>query len=144
MIKYRIILVIMTRNQGFSITGKSINTILSLKGIQYNEPLDHIPSEVKNIKITEYSVRYELYTSIDDDGYVIVPRWEQNSDYKYTVMRNGLVWPEKNLNEKEEGPIFSFYGSTPEEIEEGERNARAEEEEEYKKRVKKGWETRRK
>ena len=41
----------MTRNQGFSITGKSINTILSLKGIQYNEPLDHIPSEVKNIKI---------------------------------------------------------------------------------------------
>jgi hypothetical protein len=41
----------MTRNQGFSITGKSINTILSLKGIQYNEPLDHIPTEVKNIKI---------------------------------------------------------------------------------------------
>jgi hypothetical protein len=41
----------MTRNHGFSITGKNINTIMSLKGFKCNESLDHIPIEVKNIKI---------------------------------------------------------------------------------------------
>lgn len=41
----------MTRNHGFSITGKNTNTIMSLKGFKCNESLDHIPHEVKNIKI---------------------------------------------------------------------------------------------
>jgi len=46
----------MTRNQGFTITGKNTNTVMSLKGFKCNEPLDHIsldriPIEVKNIKI---------------------------------------------------------------------------------------------
>lgn len=41
----------MTRNHGFSITGKNINTIMSLKGFKCNESLDHTPLEVKNIKI---------------------------------------------------------------------------------------------
>lgn len=41
----------MTRNHSFSITGKNINTIMSLKGFKCNESLDHTPLEVKNIKI---------------------------------------------------------------------------------------------
>ncbi len=41
----------MTRNVGFSITGKNTNTTMSLKGFKFNESLDNIPMEVKNIKI---------------------------------------------------------------------------------------------
>ena len=41
----------MTRNQSFSITGKNTNTIMSLKGFKYNESINEIPIEIKNIKI---------------------------------------------------------------------------------------------
>jgi hypothetical protein len=41
----------MTRNHSFSITGKNINSIMSLKGFKSNESLEQIPIEVKNIKI---------------------------------------------------------------------------------------------
>ena len=84
--------------------------------------------------IHETGVSYTMITydsDSDSDSY------EYLFDDKYRVMkRTKLVWPEENLNDEKEEPVFSFYGSTPEEIEKNMKKEN-EESEEYNKKIEK-------
>jgi hypothetical protein len=114
--------------------------ILNYYDVKYppQERSQHNSYDTKTTKniIDETGVRYtKIYYDSDSDS----DSYEDLFDDKYRVMkRTKLVWPEENLNDEKEEPVFSFYGSTPEEIEEKMKKENEESEEYNKKMEKRG------